>query len=69
MRGADRDIREHAERLLRTRIKEARRDYNWWHGVAKLHPTEGNKRQEEAARRRLLDSQRAHEDWDDGEAT
>ena len=57
----DRAVREHAERQLRTQITRALRDYNWWHNVATKHASQENARQEEMARRRLLDLRYAHE--------
>lgn len=57
----DRAVREHAERQLRTQITRARRDYNWWHNIAGQHPGQENERQEEQARRRLVDLRYAYD--------
>ncbi len=51
----DRDVREYAERRMRGQITRAKRDYNEWHGFAKEHPSAENVRQEEMARRRVID--------------
>ncbi len=51
----DRDVREYMERRLRSQITRAKRDYNEIHGFAKEHPSAENVRQEEMARRRVVD--------------
>lgn len=51
----DRDVREYLEGRLRSQITRAKRDYNEMHGFAKEHPSPENVRQEEMARRRVVD--------------
>ena len=47
--------REYMERRLHQQITRARRDYNEAHAFAKKHPARENIRQEEMARRRVVD--------------
>lgn len=53
--GTERDSREYWERILRTQITRAKREYNDAHGIAEAYPTIENQWQEEMARRRLTD--------------
>ena len=57
----ERDVAEYREARLRSQITRARRDYNEMHGFAKEHATGENVRQEEMARRRLVDLQYAYD--------
>ena len=51
----ERDVREYWERQLRGQITRARREHNKWHKTAQKFQTVENGRQEELARRRVLD--------------
>lgn len=49
------DVREYWSRHLRGQITRARREYNQWHKTCLRYPTAENERQEELARRRVVD--------------
>lgn len=51
----ERDVREHWERQLRGQITRAKREYHKWHKTAQKFQTVENERQEELARRRVVD--------------
>ena len=55
------DVREYMERRLHQQITRARRDYNEAHAFAKKHPARENVRQEEMARRRVVDLNDAYD--------
>lgn len=52
---SSRDVREYWERQLRGQITRARREHNKWHKTCLQFPTSENERQEELARRRVVD--------------
>jgi hypothetical protein len=57
----ERDVREHWGRKLRGQITRARREHNDWHKTALKYPTPENQREEELARRRLVDLRYAYD--------
>ncbi len=57
----ERDTREYWARHLRGQITRARREHNRWHKTFLKYPTTENERQEELARRRVVDLRYAHD--------